>query len=298
MSPLVRILPVSATLIVQKTFPYCGAWPLVCSIRKPRLNAVSSKRRKGRQWTTTICSRFSLLPYLNSILCILFSCAYPDFLSQLFKTPVATTNGQTQSESIDEVLAKTVIEGDLSRLSPRERVLYYKAVCQSLGLNPLSKPFELIKLNGKLTLYARKDCTDQLRKLHKISIEPPQTQVVNDAFVVTVTAKTQDGRTDTEIGAVSIKGLTGDSLCNSMMKAVTKAKRRVTLSICGLGMLDETEVDSVPGAIPYPEPMTSESSAVYRSWKSVADAIAWATTIIPDQTPAQLQELFESVPSI
>jgi len=88
---------------------------------------------------------------------------------------LATTNGQTQSESIDEVLAKTVIEGDLSRLSPRERVIYYNAVCQSLGLNPLSKPFELIKLNGKLTLYARKDCTDQLRKLHKISIEPPHT---------------------------------------------------------------------------------------------------------------------------
>jgi hypothetical protein len=65
-----------------------------------------------------------------------------------------------------------------------------------------------------------------------------------------------------------------------MMKAVTKAKRRVTLSICGLGMLDETEVDSVPGATPYPELISSESSAVYRSWKSPADAIAWATTII------------------
>src|SRR6185312_3719783 len=32
------------------------------------------------------------------------------------------------------------------------------------------------------------------------------------------------------------------------MKAETKAKRRVTLSICGLGMLDETEVDSIPDA--------------------------------------------------
>ena len=32
------------------------------------------------------------------------------------------------------------------------------------------------------------------------------------------------------------------------MKAETKAKRRVTLSICGLGMLDETEVETIPGA--------------------------------------------------
>lgn len=201
-------------------------------------------------------------------------------------------------ESVDEILAKTVIDSDLSRLSPRERVLYYNAVCQSLGLNPLSKPFELIKLNGKLTLYARKDCTDQLRKLHKISIDPPQTQVVNDAFVVTITARTKDGRTDTEIGAVSIKGLSGDTLCNAMMKSITKAKRRVTLSICGLGLLDESEVDSVPGAIPCPEPMTLESSAVYRTWKSPTDAIAWAITILPDLSPAEMQKLFDSVPAV
>ncbi len=44
------------------------------------------------------------------------------------------------------------------------------------------------------------------------------------------------------------------------MKAETKAKRRVTLSICGLGMLDESEVPSVKGAevvpveIPAPKP--------------------------------------------
>ena len=30
-----------------------------------------------------------------------------------------------------------------------------------------------------------------------------------------------------------------------MLKAVTKAKRRTTLSICGLGMLDETEVEDI-----------------------------------------------------
>lgn len=140
------------------------------------------------------------------------------------------------------------------------------AVCQSLGLNPLSKPFELIRLNSKLTLYARKDCTDQLRKLHKISIDPPQTQVINnEVFVVTVSAQTPDGRTDAEIGAVSIKGLTSDSLCNAMMKAVTKSKRRVTLSICGLGMLDESEADSIRGVIYTKEPIHPDTSEVWRT---------------------------------
>jgi hypothetical protein len=38
-------------------------------------------------------------------------------------------------------------------------------------------------------------------------------------------------------------------LANALMKAETKSKRRVTLSICGLGFLDETEADSIPGAV-------------------------------------------------
>jgi len=34
------------------------------------------------------------------------------------------------------------------------------------------------------------------------------------------------------------------------MKAVTKAKRRLTLSLCGLGWLDETEIETIPDAKP------------------------------------------------
>jgi ferric iron reductase protein FhuF len=32
------------------------------------------------------------------------------------------------------------------------------------------------------------------------------------------------------------------------MKAVTKGKRRLTLSLCGLGWLDETEIQTIPDA--------------------------------------------------
>jgi hypothetical protein len=39
----------------------------------------------------------------------------------------------------------------------------------------------------------------------------------------------------------------GDVLANALMKAETKAKRRVTLSLAGLGWLDETELDTIPG---------------------------------------------------
>src|SRR6202008_2665643 len=42
----------------------------------------------------------------------------------------------------------------------------------------------------------------------------------------------------------------GEALGNALMKASTKAKRRATLSICGLGMLDETELETIPTAMP------------------------------------------------
>jgi hypothetical protein len=41
-----------------------------------------------------------------------------------------------------EMLEQVVIAGDLSGLSAAQRLAYYQALCQSLGLNPLSKPFE------------------------------------------------------------------------------------------------------------------------------------------------------------
>lgn len=148
-----------------------------------------------------------------------------------------------------EVLERVVVEGDLAALSPQERVTYYAKVCESLGLNPMTKPFEYIRLNNRLTLYAKRDATDQLRKIHGVSVEITGREMYGDnIYVVTARARDSQGRTDEAIGAVSIAGLKGDALANALMKAETKAKRRVTLSICGLGWLDETEVSTVPDA--------------------------------------------------
>ena len=148
---------------------------------------------------------------------------------------------QTDSSIIESV----VIGGDLSRLTPEQRVNYYKAVCESVALNPLTKPFDYITLNGKLPLFARTYATDQLRARDSVSITKLERDIVNDICMVTAYAQTAT-RSDASTGAVSIKGLTGDALANAMMKAETKAKRRVTLSICGLGMLDETEIETIP----------------------------------------------------
>lgn len=146
-------------------------------------------------------------------------------------------------------IEQALIGGDLAKLTPIERVSYYNSVCQSLNLNPLTKPFAYIALNGKLVLYALKDCTEQLRSTRLVSVKIVARELADDCYVVTAQAALPAGRQDEAIGVVSIAGLKGEARANAMMKAETKAKRRVTLSICGLGMLDETEVESIPAPV-------------------------------------------------
>ena len=146
------------------------------------------------------------------------------------------------------IIERVVLQGDLSVLNPEQRVVYYRKVCESVGLNPFTRPFDYISLNGKLTLYAKKDATEQLRKLNGISIEKLESKLVDDLYIVTATARTKDGRTDESTGAVTIGNLKGDAKANAIMKAETKAKRRVTLSISGMGWTDESEVETIPNA--------------------------------------------------
>lgn len=147
----------------------------------------------------------------------------------------------------DSALEQVLIGGDLSKLSPAQRVQYYKRTCESLGLNPLTRPFDYITLNNKLTLYAKKDATDQLRSIKGVSIDDVDLQDIGDTFVVKVKGHDTTGRSDVEIGVVRKSDMQGN-VANAQMKAVTKAKRRLTLSLCGLGWLDETEVETIPDA--------------------------------------------------
>jgi hypothetical protein len=147
-----------------------------------------------------------------------------------------------------EIMERVVIAGDLAKLTPEDRTKYYMAVCESVGLNPFTKPFELITLGGKMIMYATRTATDQLRSVQKVSITKLEKVKENDVYIVTAYAQSADGRIDSSTGVVAITGLKGDALANAYMKAETKAKRRVTLSIVGLGWMDESEVDSIRGA--------------------------------------------------
>ena len=119
---------------------------------------------------------------------------------------VATRNQQDAASIIERV----VLNGDLADLTPAERVQYYNQVCTSLALNPFTRPFEYIELNGKLTLYARRDATDQLRKLNDVSVSISDREIFDGVYVVTAKATMRSGRTDESIGAVPLTKPDGD----------------------------------------------------------------------------------------
>jgi hypothetical protein len=163
-------------------------------------------------------------------------------------TVPAKQNEQPTPATIEDVLFR----GNLADLTPSQRTFHVMDVCKSLGLNWRTRPFQYLTLSGKLVLYATRDCTDQLRTLHSVSVEDLTNDEREGVYVVTAKVRNKDGRTDIATGAVNIGGLKGETLANALMKAETKAKRRATLSICGLGFLDETEVgdtQETPGTI-------------------------------------------------
>ncbi len=157
---------------------------------------------------------------------------------------------QTKSkpnQQIMDAIANAVTSGNLGGLSPEGRMFYYNQVCESVGLNPLTRPLDFLQLNGKTVLYARKDATDQLRKIHSVSITKLETVIRDGLCEVTACARDKDGKEDSDLGVVVLPA-GGEARANALMKAATKAKRRVTLSICGMGILDESEFDTVPEA--------------------------------------------------
>lgn len=154
---------------------------------------------------------------------------------------------QLQTASDDSVVSALILNGDLSKLSASDKIKYYNGYCDRLGLDPFTKPFDILKLNGREILYCTRSGSQQLNKLHNVSHSITSREIIEVAGVYQVTAKASlpDGRFTESIGATNIGGLKGEAYANAIMKAETKAKRRATLDLLGLGVLDETEVESI-----------------------------------------------------
>ncbi len=154
-------------------------------------------------------------------------------------------SNELSTEISPEIINSLILTGDMSKLTAGQQTQYYTAVCNTLGLNPLTQPFAIIVLQGKKTLYALKGCTQQLCGINKINTEIKERKTEESVYIVSVRATMPDGRFTDEDGVVSIVGLKGVELANAMMKATTKSKRRAVLALCGLGMSDESEVEDM-----------------------------------------------------
>lgn len=163
------------------------------------------------------------------------------------------------AERIEQALAGN----DLSGLTPVERVQLILATCRSIGVNHLTGPFGYIQFKeredddtAKLVLYAKADCAFQLSKIHRVTeMAPPKRWSESGFLCAEVYLRDGQGRVKSDIGVVSTQyysrkdskwhDMAGTMLANAMMKVGTKAYRRAVLRLCGLGLLDESELDTM-----------------------------------------------------
>lgn len=199
--------------------------------------------------------------------------------SQTQQKTTAHLNLNLNSEYAETLsaISQVITRGDLYSLTDAQRLKFYDELCTSVKLNPLTRPFEFIELGSgkekKLVIYANKGCAEQLRDIHKISLYRVAHSRQEGLYIVTVYAKDSNGRKDASTGVIPFiepeniktgwdkvanrpiygknpnagKSLPLNDIANIIMKTETKAKRRATFSICGLGaILDETELETIP----------------------------------------------------
>lgn len=152
----------------------------------------------------------------------------------------------TDADTTSKVVDSLVLRGDISALTAEERTRYYVSLCDALGLNPMTQPFAILRLQGKEILYPTRGATDQLAAIHKVNREivdgPKLIDLAGTKLVYALCRATlPNGRVETSTATLPLSDPS-----QVLMKVETKSKRRATLAILGLAMLDESEIDSIP----------------------------------------------------
>jgi len=197
----------------------------------------------------------------------------------------------------DNIIASLVLNGDLKRLNPNQKVEYYNYRCQQAGLDPAAKPFDLLSLNGKEILYANATASQQLTANRNLNHTVTGRDLTDGIYCVFVKVTGQDGRSTENMGAVPIETLKGEVKANAMMKATTKAIRRSVLAHCGLGMMDETETETIPGAkkVDLPEIGANAHSQASSTPQVVEAEVVYAEPAAPNGWTLEAQGVFSDL---
>jgi len=200
---------------------------------------------------------------------------------------------QSNNLAIEEatITEALILRGDLSALTAEQKVAYYRGYCERLGLDPFTKPFDILRLNGKDVLYLTRAGAQQLNKLHGVSHAITSRELMQEPGIFQVMARAilPDGRYTESMSAVSVANLKGEAYCNALMKAETKAKRRATLDLLGLGILSEEEAITLG----QPAPQVETAEVLDAEPVQVADPIeALKVDIERCETVSQLNALY------
>jgi hypothetical protein len=152
-----------------------------------------------------------------------------------------------------------------------------------LGLDPTTQPLAYLKLSGKEVLYVTRGATDRLAARHNLNREiidgPKVIDLGGTKLVIAVCKVTlPNGRYETATATVPLT-----DPANVLMKCETKAKRRATLAILGVGMLDESELDTIPasamGPASAPAPTPPVPATITTATTCAAAAQAYAAAV-------------------
>jgi len=219
---------------------------------------------------------------------------------------VHALDGMVMSHELEEALAMGVAQSKDSRVMTAERRQeYVLTLCRALKLNPLTNPVQFIVLNGREVLYLTRTATDQLAAMHSLNrrtIRGPEIMDVCGVKVAicVVEVTLPNGRSETATATLPVI-----DHVNLYMKLETKAKRRGTLSILGLGVLAEDELETIPDSVKgvpltiTPEPVASARRPTYPAAPGTsptqpapaADPLAAALADVSSERPASLRSL-------
>jgi len=151
------------------------------------------------------------------------------------------------------LIESIVLSGDIGGLTEDERKRIMLRICTDLRLDPAMGAICILKTeDGHEQFYIKGKGTDQLAQkwgVQQKCLEKPSIMDLGDghrAFVARWSASFE-GREIDDIGAVPVPQTSWDTkaLCNAMMHANTKARRRATLAVLGIGLVDESELDTM-----------------------------------------------------
>ena len=185
----------------------------------------------------------------------------------------------------ERAIQSFVEKGDISLLTTDERVYLYSALCDRYGLDPITRPFDVIELKGKIVLYANRGATDAIARnlgvTREVTVKPNFQDVMGCKVALCEARATYLGRSETSTATEQVSTLVagkpellkGVDLGNVLMKVETKAKRRATLAVAGLGnVLDYTEAATVaPSVLPAHDPaLTLEAPSMLSYYVELA----------------------------